>query len=146
MNIVCFITVDKNDQIEDITWPRWDIEILSSSDGSIFHEWAKHEKIKLASPSDRVMFCLFYRYWWNFHIKHNCSFSKQQNIAIKAVILKTFVNKGDKMLQIIFTQSYDLGNLPEEWKAVVISPIHKKDNIEVLAQKLLTNFPDLYCL
>ena len=32
------------------------------------------------------------------------------------------------MLQIIFTQSYDSGNLPKEWKKAVISPIHKKDD------------------
>ena len=32
---------------------------------------AKHEKIKFVSPSGHVMFCLFYRYWWNTYIKHN---------------------------------------------------------------------------
>ena len=29
-----------------------------------------HEKIKFVSPRGRVMFCLFHRYRWNFHIKH----------------------------------------------------------------------------
>ena len=32
------------------------------------------------------------------------------------------------MLEIIFTQSYDSDNLPEEWKTAIISPIHKKDD------------------
>lgn len=41
-------------------------------------------------------------------------------------ILKNFANKCTKMLQIIFTQSYDLGNLPEEWKRAILLPIHKK--------------------
>ena len=43
-------------------------------------------------------------------------------------ILKNFANECARMLQIIFTQSYDSGNLPEEWKTAVISPIHKKDD------------------
>ena len=30
-----------------------------------------HEKIKFVSPRSHVMFCLFYRYWWNFQVKHN---------------------------------------------------------------------------
>ena len=43
----------------------------------------QHEKIKFASPSGHVMFCLFYRYWWNSYIKHNFfySLSKQRNSA-----------------------------------------------------------------
>ena len=45
----------------------------------------QHEKIKFVSPSGHVIFCLFYRYWWNSNIKHNFfySFSKQQNSTIK---------------------------------------------------------------
>ena len=58
---------------------RAGIRISSSSAESISHEWAKrtceryfqHEKIKFVSPSVHVMFCLFYRYWWNSYIKHN---------------------------------------------------------------------------
>ena len=50
--------------------------------GTNFHEWAKrmseryfqHEKIKFVSPSGHVMFCLFYRCWWNSYIKHNFVF------------------------------------------------------------------------
>ena len=34
----------------------------------------QHEKIKFVSPSGHVMFCLFYRYWWNSYIKHNFFF------------------------------------------------------------------------
>ena len=29
----------------------------------------QHVKIKFVSPSSHVMFCLLYRYWWNFHLK-----------------------------------------------------------------------------
>ena len=58
---------------------RAGIWILSLSAESKPHEWAKrmseryfeHEKIKFVSPSGRVMFCLFYSYWWNSYIKHN---------------------------------------------------------------------------
>jgi len=44
----------------------------------------QHEKIKFVSPSGHVMFCLLYRYWWNFHLKDNFfySFSKQQKVVI----------------------------------------------------------------
>ena len=31
----------------------------------------QHKKIKFVSPSGHVMFCLFYRYWWNSYIKNN---------------------------------------------------------------------------
>ena len=41
-------------------------------------------------------------------------------------ISKNFANNCAKMLHIIFTQSYDSGNLPKEWKTAVISPIQKK--------------------
>ena len=40
------------------------IWILSSSE-----RYFQHEEIKSVSPSSHVMFCLFYRCWWNFHIK-----------------------------------------------------------------------------
>ena len=43
-------------------------------------------------------------------------------------ILKNFANKCAKMLQIIFAQSYDSGNLPEEWKTAIVSPIHEKED------------------
>ena len=48
----------------------------------------QHSKIKFVAPSGHIMFCLFYRYWWNSYIKDNLffySFSKQQNSAIKVV-------------------------------------------------------------
>ena len=48
----------------------------------------QHEKIKFVFPNGLVMFCLFYRYWWNSYIKHNSfvySFWKQQNSTIKVV-------------------------------------------------------------
>ena len=70
------------------------IRILSSSAGSISHEWARrtseryfqHVKIKFVSPSGHVKFCLFYRYCWNSYIKQFFySFSKQHNRAIKVV-------------------------------------------------------------
>ena len=45
---------------------------------SLTSEWSKrardtsqHEMIKFVSPSGHVMFCLFYRYWWNSYRKHN---------------------------------------------------------------------------
>ena len=43
--------------------------------------------LKFVSPSGNVMFCLCYRYWQNFHVKHSFfySFSKHQSSAIKAV-------------------------------------------------------------
>ena len=61
---------------------RLGIRILSSSAESISHEWAKRtseryfqrEKRKFVSPSGHEMFLLFYRYWWNSYIKHNCFF------------------------------------------------------------------------
>ena len=55
--------------IEDITWPRGDTNFSSSAE-SISHERAKqtseryfqHKEITFISPSDHVMFCLFYSY------------------------------------------------------------------------------------
>ena len=32
------------------------------------------------------------------------------------------------MLQIIFTQFYDSGNLSEKWKTAIVPPIHKKED------------------
>ena len=44
----------------------------------------QHEKIKVVSPSDHVMFCLFHRYWWNSYIKHNFfSFGKSSWMFFK---------------------------------------------------------------
>ena len=43
-------------------------------------------------------------------------------------ILKNFANECARMLQIIYIQSYETGNLPSEWKTAVVSPIHKKDD------------------
>ena len=65
---------------------------------------AKHERIKFVSPSGHVMFCLFYRYWWNSYIKHNFfySFSEQQNSAIKVVKLWK-----------VWTQELSSGNLSQ---------------------------------
>ena len=63
--------------IEDITWPRWDTGFIFScwkylSQVSEAHScrerYFQHEKIKFVSPSGHVMFCLFYRYWWNTRI------------------------------------------------------------------------------
>ena len=66
------------------------IQILSLSAESISLEWAKqtceryfqHEKIKFVSPSSHVMFCLFYRYWWNSYIEHNFFFIHLRNSKI----------------------------------------------------------------
>ena len=71
--------------IEDITWPGGDTNFIASlTRGRYF----QHSKIKFVAPSGHIMFCLFYRYWWNSYIKDNpffYSFSKQQNSAIKVV-------------------------------------------------------------
>ena len=47
----------------------------------------QHSKIKFVSLSGHVIFCLFYRCWWNSYIKHNFFylFSKKQNSATKVV-------------------------------------------------------------
>ena len=37
----------------------------------------QHKKIKFVSPSGHVMFCLFYRYWWNSYIKHNLLYTDE---------------------------------------------------------------------
>ena len=64
--------------------------ILPSSAESISHEWAKRtsercfqrEKRKFVSPSGHEMFLLFYRYWWNSYIIHNCFFFHFRNSKI----------------------------------------------------------------
>ena len=71
--VLIFIYKSRTDvshiQIEDITWPRGYTNFSSSAE-SISHERAKqtsercfqHKEITFISPSDHVMFCLFYRY------------------------------------------------------------------------------------
>ena len=56
--------------IQRILHGRAKIRILSSS-ALTSERYFWHEVIKFVSPSSHVMFCLFYRDWWNFHIKHN---------------------------------------------------------------------------
>ena len=58
--------------IEDITnfiFSCWKYLSLSSE----ANEWEilSAREDKFVSPSGHVMFCLFYRYWWNSYIKHN---------------------------------------------------------------------------
>ena len=44
-------------------------------------------------------------------------------------VLKTFAPQCAQILQVIFTQSYNVsGILPEEWKKAHVSPVFKKDN------------------
>ena len=58
--------------IEEITWPRWDTNfIFECWKSRTIERYFQHEKKKFVSPSGHVMFCLFYRYWWNSYIKHN---------------------------------------------------------------------------
>ena len=41
---------------------------------------------------------------------------------------KTFAPQCAQILQVIFAQSYVSGNLPEEWKKALVSPVFKKDD------------------
>ena len=44
-------------------------------------------------------------------------------------VLKTFAPQCAQILQVIFTQSYNVsGILPEEWKKALVSPVFKKDD------------------
>ena len=72
-------------EIEDITWPLGDTNFIFEC--CKYERYFQHSKIKFLSPRGLVMFCLFYRDWWNSYIKHNFfySFSKQQNSAIKVI-------------------------------------------------------------
>ena len=43
-------------------------------------------------------------------------------------VLKTFATQCPQTLQVIFTQSYESGILPEEWKKALVPPVYKKDD------------------
>ena len=71
------------------SWPRGDTNFisecwkyLSEKPTTTKERYFQHEKIKFVSPSGHVMFCLFYRYWWNSYIKHNFFFIHFRNSKI----------------------------------------------------------------
>ena len=65
--------------IEDITWPGGDTNFIASLTRERYFQ---HSKIKFVAPSGHIMFCLFYRYWWNSYIKDNLFFIPFRNSKI----------------------------------------------------------------
>ena len=47
------------------------LKVSLMSEQNLLMRYFQHEKIKFIYSSNHVMFCLFYRYWWNFYIKDN---------------------------------------------------------------------------
>ena len=66
--------------------------------------------------------------WGVGTVELNICISSSKLNCLKRKEKKTFASQCAQILQVIFTQSYVSGNLPEEWKKALVSPVFKKDD------------------
>ena len=66
--------------------------------------------------------------WGVGTVELNICISSSKLNCLKRKEKKTFAPLCAQISQVIFTQSYVSGNLPEEWKKALVSPVFKKDD------------------